>query len=281
MIKKGGGRPPHRSSDRSKGPSRSTRWSQNDGVSYRIPNEGEWFLAGVNGVREALRSPRVKVRHIFVDPRAMEQDMRDLLRQYSGPIEELKGRETPFGMSSQGIAALVAEPLQEEGDTLLERLKEEGKVPLLVALDQVEDPMNLGQILRTCEGAGVDGVILLKHRSIHLNQTVAQVSQGAFAWIPVLEVTNLRNSLEFFKERDLWVVGCEGSEDAEPWSRCELTLPTVLVFGAEGQGMRPLTRKTCDRLGRLPMNGHMESLNVGAAVSAFVYEAVRQRLASK
>lgn len=277
MAGKGGRKPPHSGGKRQpKGPSRSARWSGEG----RKPKEGEWFIAGINGVREALRSPRVQVRHIFVEPRAMPQDMRDLLRNFRGNVEEMKDRDTPYGPTTQGIAALVREPEQEDVEDLLDRLNAEGTPPLLVALDQVEDPMNLGQILRTCEGAGVHGVILLKHRSIHLNQTVAQVSQGAFAWMPVFEVTNLRNSLEDMKERGLWVIGCEAGEDAQPWSKCDLTSPLVLVFGAEGKGMRALTRKTCDVLGCLPMSGHMESLNVGAAVSAFVYETVRQRLAS-
>lgn len=273
MKRKGGGHPSGPGDKRKPKGSRADRWAG----AGRAPAPGEWFIAGINGVREALRSPRVKVRHVYVEPRAMPEDMRTLLRHFTGPIEELKDRETPYGPSAQGIAALVGEPRQEDIEDVLDGLDQAGRVPLLVALDQVEDPMNLGQILRTCEGAGVHGVMLLKHRSIHLNQTVAQVSQGAFAWMPVFEVTNLRQTLDGLKERGLWVVGCEAGDEARPWSACNLTAPTVLVFGAEGKGLRELTRKTCDTLGCLPMSGRMESLNVGAAVSAFVYEAVRQR----
>lgn len=259
------------------GNSRSARWSGDQGQ----PAAGEWFIAGLNGVREALRSPRIKVRRLYLDRRALGSDLAPELANFKGSIDESNHRDTPYGLIQQGVAALVLSPQQPGPEALLDQLERLGRVPLLVALDQVEDPMNLGQILRSCEAVGVDGVILLKHRSIHLNQTVAQVSQGAFAWLPVLEVTNLRNCLDDFKRRGLWIVGCDGSTDAKSWHQCPLGESLVLVFGAEGKGLRLLTRKTCHMLAALPMQGHVGSLNVGAAVSAFLYEAIRQRLLLK
>lgn len=256
----------------SKGESRSARWSGD----YRSPREGEFYIAGQNGVREVLRSPHVKVRRLYLgSPAALEQ--LGLRVDPEVPIEKVKEKDTPYGPLTQGVAALVQEPQWPEPEELLEQIRSQGRVPLLVALDQVEDPMNLGQILRTCEGAGVDGILVLRHRSTHLNQTVAQVSQGAFAWLPVIEVVNLRQTLDLLKHLGLWVVGCEGSPEAQPWHACRLSDPLVLVFGAEGSGLRTLTRKTCDVLASLPMQGHIGSLNVGAAVSAFVYETARQR----
>lgn len=252
---------------------RESRWSQE----RRMPREGEWYISGLNGVREALRSPHVKVRRVYAgSPAALAQ--LELGHDHGLQIEKVTDKDTIYGPLTQGVAVLVSEPNWPDPETLLDQLETAGRRPLLVALDQVEDPMNLGQILRTCEGSGVDGVIVLKHRSTHLNQTVAQVSQGAFAWMPVIEVVNLRQTLDLLKHRGLWVIGCEGSEGAQPWHRCRMTDPLVLVFGAEGSGLRTLTRKTCDVLACLPMQGHMESLNVGAAVSAFVYETARQRL---
>ncbi len=256
----------------SKGESRSARWSGD----YRSPREGEFYIAGLNGVREVLRSPHIKVRRLYLgSPAALEQ--LGLRVDPEVPIEKVREKDTPYGPLTQGVAALVQEPQWPEPEELLDQVRSQGRVPLLVALDQVEDPMNLGQILRTCEGAGVDGILVLRHRSTHLNQTVAQVSQGAFAWLPVIEVVNLRQTLDLLKHLGLWVVGCEGSPEAQPWHACRLSDPLVLVFGAEGSGLRTLTRKTCDVLASLPMQGHIGSLNVGAAVSAFVYETARQR----
>ncbi len=258
-----------------RGDSRAARWSGE----YKTPREGEFYIAGLNGVREVLRSPHIKVRRLYAgSPAALDQ--LGLKGDPGVPIERVTEKDTPYGPLTQGVAAIVQEPQWPEPEELLDQVRGEGRVPLLVALDQIEDPMNLGQILRTCEGAGVDGILVLRHRSTHLNQTVAQVSQGAFAWLPVIEVVNLRQTLDLLKHHGLWIVGCEGSPEAQPWHACRMSDPLVLVFGAEGSGLRTLTRKTCDTLASLPMQGHIGSLNVGAAVSAFVYETARQRATS-
>jgi len=253
--------------------SRSNRWSEG----FRQPRDGELYISGLNGVHECLASPHVTVRKIWLDKRKQPSGWQAVLTPYRDIIVDLEQHDTPYGPATQGVAALVDSPVHTDLYRFVEEMKPRGQQPLLVALDQIEDPMNLGQILRTCEGAGVDGVVLLRHRSVHLNQTVAQISQGAFAWVGVVEVTNLRSSLEDLKQRGYWSIGCEGGKEAVSWCRVDLTGPTVLVFGAEGRGLRALTRKTCDTLASLPMKGHINSLNVGAAVSAFLYEAVRQR----
>jgi len=114
-----------------------------------------------------------------------------------------------------------------------------------------------------------------------VNQTVAQVSQGAFAWVPVLSVTNLRQALECLKSAGIWVFGCRGGEGSAPWHRTDLNLPLALVLGSEGRGLRRLTIDTCDALLGLPMAGHLDSLNVSASAAAFLFEAVRQRQISE
>ncbi len=254
--------------------SRSTRWEG----AFREAREGEVFIAGWNGVAECLRSPSVRVKKLWLSRRGASPERRADLASYRGEILDPDGGITPYGPLSQGVGALVALPEAPDWETFLSRVSQLKKDPLLVALDQVEDPMNLGQILRTCEGAGVDGLLIPRHRAVHLNQTVAQVSQGAFAWLPVIEVVNLRAALEKAKSSGLWVFGLDGGPGSKSWHQCDLRVPMVLVFGAEGRGLRNLTRKICDQLVGLPMRGRIESLNVGAATSAVLYEAVRQRL---
>ncbi len=253
--------------------SRSSRWEHTSPQ----PPAGQWFITGMNGVLECLRSPHVQIKAIWVERSVITPELWKLMAPLNSLIRELKNRDTSYGEAVQGIAALVTQPEAPDVDVLLDGLSESGRSPLLVALDQVEDPMNLGQILRTCDGAGVDALLVLKHRSVHMNRTAAQVSQGAFAWVPVIEVVNLRQALESFKKRGIWVIGCEAGPKSKPWHQCDLTDGVVLIFGAEGKGLRDLTRKTCDHLARLPMNGRLDSLNVSAATAAFLYEAARQR----
>ncbi len=219
----------------------------------------------------------MNIKTIWLDRSGLTPALWTLLSPHRDLIEEIRGEETPYGHAVQGVAVLVTPPVWPQPDTLLDRLAQTGRAPFLVALDQVEDPMNLGQILRTCNGAGVDAVFLLKHRSVHLSQTVAQVSQGAFAWVPVLEVGNLRQWLEKLKERNIWIIGCDSGPDAKAWFAHDFTEAVTLVFGAEGKGLRELTKKTCDHLACLPMSGEITSLNVSAATAAFLYEVVRQR----
>ena len=255
-------------------PSRADRWSGDGAV--RVP-EGRWYISGMNGVLECLESPHVKPETIWVARSGVTPDLWKKLEPNQRILEELRGKETQYGPVVQGIAALVREPNWPDLDEIIDAVVDKGEQPLVVALDQVEDPMNLGQILRTCEGAGVDAVLLPKHRSVHMNQTVAQISQGAFAWVPALEIGNLRNTLESLKERGLWVYGCESGPKAKSWHQCDFSGGMVLVMGAEGKGLRDLTRKTCDQLAELPMKGRINSLNVGAATAAFLYEVARQR----
>jgi len=257
--------------------SRASRWEN----APQSANDGSLYISGINGVRECLSSPSVKLKKIWAHPSKITPELWTLLGPHKPIMEEARGRETPFGPIDQGLAALVSPPQWPDLDRLLDSIFEEGRKPLLVALDQVEDPMNLGQILRTCEGAGVDALLAPRHRSAKMNQTVAQVSQGAFAWVPFLEIGNLRQTLDNLKQRGLWIVGCESGPKSKLWSQHDYTESVCMVLGAEGAGLRDLSRKTCDFLARLPMNGHLDSLNVGAAASALLFEAVRQRTLAK
>lgn len=181
----------------------------------------------------------------------------------------------------QGVAARVA-PLAAAHslDDLLDEAEAEGRGPaLLLVLDGVTDPHNLGACLRTADGAGAHAVIAPKDHAVGLNATVAKVASGAAETVPYLMVTNLARTLAELKERGVRVVGT--SDDA-PQTLHEAVLdgPVALVLGAEGAGMRALTRKSCDELVRIPMAGAVESLNVSVAAAVCLYEAVRQRAGS-
>ena len=151
--------------------------------------------------------------------------------------------------------------------------------PFLVLLDEVEDPQNLGAILRSAAGAGVDGVLLPERRSAGLTDAVETVSAGALERVKVARVPNLVRAMEETKERGVWLVGADGAAPGF-WHEFDYTLPVGVVLGSEGRGLRPLVRRTCDKLLAIPLAGGVDSLNVAAAASVFLFEVVRQRRAA-
>ena len=178
----------------------------------------------------------------------------------------------------QGVAARVEAVAQVHSlDELLEQLEADGiSKPLLLVLDGVTDPHNLGACLRVADGAGAHAVIAPKDHAVGVNATVAKVASGAAETVPYFMVTNLARTLNELKERDIWIIGT--SDDApKTLYEGDLTGPTALVLGAEGDGMRQLTRKTCDELIGIPMMGAVSSLNVSVASGVCLYEALRQR----
>jgi 23S rRNA (guanosine2251-2'-O)-methyltransferase len=177
----------------------------------------------------------------------------------------------------QGVAARVqALPASHSLDDLLDGI--EGP-PLLLVLDGVTDPHNLGACLRVADGAGAHAVIAPKDHAVGINATVAKVASGAAETVPYFMVTNLARTLNELKERNIWIIGTSGDADKNIY-QMDLKGPVALVLGAEGDGMRQLTRKTCDELVSIPMQGAVESLNVSVASGVCLFEAVRQRLAA-
>ncbi len=148
----------------------------------------------------------------------------------------------------------------------------------LLAMDNLEDPQNLGQIIRTAECAGIDGILIPEHGNVQTTSTVLQVSQGAFIHLPLYHCGNLHQQLRNLKSQGFWVVGVENSIQAKYWNELNYKRRLVIVMGSEGKGIRPLIRKTCDDLITIPMQGKINSLNVSAAVSAVVFERHRQML---
>ena len=177
----------------------------------------------------------------------------------------------------QGVVAVLA---PKEFATLDSVLAAAGPAPFLVLLDEVEDPQNLGAILRSAEGAGAHGVILPERRSAGLTETVSEVSAGALEHLRVARVPNLVQTMIHLRESGIWLIGAAGEGDGRFWE-FDYTQPVGIVLGSEGKGIRPLVRKNCDRILSIPMGGKVNSLNVASAASVFFFEVVRQRLAEK
>ncbi len=231
---------------------------------------------------EALRARQRQIQKILIAASAHPARVAELseaARQAGIPIERPDRRaldELTRYANHQGVVALLAVPphaLYIDAEVILSTL---GALPLVVLLDNIEDPHNLGAILRTCEGAGVDGVFIPERRAAGLNETVAKTSAGAVEHVRVARVTNLIPLIAELKERRLWVVGVEGGAETS-YLDFDLSVPLALVFGSEGRGIRRLVREKCDALISIPMRGRLNSLNVSVAAGVVLFEALRQR----
>lgn len=237
-------------------------------------------LFGFHAVGVRLKTAPASVLEIYADPTRRDARMKQFLARAAEAgvrVIEADGvrlAKLAGSHGHQGVAARVSELEQVRSlDDLLDGLKEP---PLLLVLDGVTDPHNLGACLRVADGAGAHAVIAPKDHAAGINATVAKVASGAAETMPYFMVTNLARTLGELKERNIWVTGT--SDDAEKTVYdVDLAVATALVLGAEGPGMRQLTRKTCDQLVRIPMMGAVESLNVSVASGVCLYEARRQR----
>jgi 23S rRNA (guanosine2251-2'-O)-methyltransferase len=240
---------------------------------------------GVHAVEALLRHHPKRVKQLWLAESRSEPRVRALLElagQQRVPVGQKDRRELDEWAEGvhQGVVAEVS-PSQVWGEAMLEELLDrcEGP-PLLLVLDGVTDPHNLGACLRTADAAGALAVIVPKDKSATLNATVRKVACGAAEVIPLVAVTNLARCLEKLRQRGLWTVGTAGEAEQSLYQQ-DLSGPTVLIMGAEGKGMRRLTRDLCDYLVRLPMSGSVSSLNVSVATGICLFEAVRQRSSGK
>jgi 23S rRNA (guanosine2251-2'-O)-methyltransferase len=238
------------------------------------------IVYGIHPVLEALRAGRA--RRLRVGPRhdrRIEQALA-AARERHVPVEHVDAgalERAARGGVHQGIVAEIEPPRASSiGDLLAAAAPEP---PLIVVLDGVEDPHNLGAILRTADAAGVHGVVRQERRAAPLDGAAAKASAGAVAHIRLATVVNIARALEELAEAGVWTVGL-AADAPESYDRADFTLPTALVFGAEGTGLRRLVRDRCDRLVSIPMRGVVESLNVSVAAGVTLFEAVRQRRAA-
>jgi len=176
----------------------------------------------------------------------------------------------------QGVVARVSSAEYVDVADLLAEPMERGQTPFFLVLDQVQDPRNLGAILRTAEAFGVHGVVIPKHHAVGLTDAAARTAMGALERVPVARATNLVAALETIKESGAWVYGAAAHDGIAPWA-ADLRGPVCLVLGSEGEGLRPLVARACDAMLAIPMAGGAESLNVAAAAAVLCYEVARQR----
>jgi 23S rRNA (guanosine2251-2'-O)-methyltransferase len=238
-------------------------------------------LFGFHAVGVRLRTAPKTILELYVDATRKDARMRQFLQkaQEAGlkPIESdgLRLARLAGSAGHQGVVARVeALAMTHSLDDLLDSIAEP---PLLLVLDGVTDPHNLGACLRVADGAGAHAVIAPKDHAVGINATVAKVASGAAETVPYFMVTNLARTLGELKERNIWCLGLS-DEATQTLYQSDLKAATALVMGAEGTGLRQLTRKTCDALVSIPMRGAVESLNVSVASGICLYEAVRQRL---
>jgi len=234
------------------------------------------IIYGINPVLEALRAGRV--RELRVGERA-DGRLKQLLALAGerGVRVRRVAADALERDSRRGVHQGVVAEIEEGADYSIDEIVTGASAaPLIVVLDGIEDPHNLGAILRTADAAGVDGVVVQSRRAASRGGVAAKASAGALAHVRVAEVVNIARAVEELKAAGVWTVGL-ASEAPDPYNAIDLTLPTALVLGAEGAGLRRLVRERCDRLASIPMRGHVGSLNVSVAAGVVLFEAVRQR----
>jgi 23S rRNA (guanosine2251-2'-O)-methyltransferase len=237
-------------------------------------------LFGFHAVGVRLKTATGSVLELYADPSRKDARMRQFLAraQEAGvrviEADSMRLAKLAGSHGHQGVAARV-EPIAQTHslDDLLDGLSQP---PLLLVLDGVTDPHNLGACLRVADGAGAHAVLAPKDHAVGVNATVAKVASGAAETVPYFMVTNLARTLGELKERSIWCIGTADGTERTVY-QADLKAPVALVLGAEGAGLRQLTRKTCDELVGIPMRGAVESLNVSVAAGVCLYEALRQR----
>ena len=262
---------------RDNGQRRADRFAQRD-----VVEEVEGQLEGRNALQEALRSGRT-IDKVFVAMGDTDKHLQRLAAEAKEagavvvPVDRRKLDQMSTTRAHQGIIALAAAHVYYTIDDLLEEAASRGEAPLLVICDELSDPHNLGAIMRSAECAGAHGVIIPKRRSVGLTATVAKASAGAVEYMKVARVTNINSAITELKEKGVWIYGT-AAEGSIPMYKADLTGPTAIVIGNEGDGMSQLVRKNCDVMVHIPMKGRISSLNASAAASILLYEAVRQRI---
>lgn len=244
-------------------------------------NNKTFTCVGINNTISIIRSKRFQIEKVLIIKDSKAGKDRELNKALTSInrclVQKISDKRLLSNFKTQGVSITFS------GDLILDEASnfEKNDDICLLVLDRVEDPQNFGQIIRTAECAGIDGIIYSRHHSVPLNETVLQVSQGAFVNMKFYEVTNIGNELKKLKKNNFWVIGLENSIVARPWYSIDYTGNIAIVLGSEGNGIRKRVLETCDFIATIPMQGVTNSLNVSAATSAIVFEKLRQKLEKK
>ncbi|MGY6276851.1 23S rRNA (guanosine(2251)-2'-O)-methyltransferase RlmB [Methylomonas sp. MgM2] len=239
-------------------------------------------IFGIHAVQAALDYSPQNIRRAWVDNQRQDARLKQLsdelqaLGVHPEKSERKKLDRLADGKNHQGIVVAVELPAMFNEDDLKRAVETLAEPAFYLILDQVQDPHNLGACLRTADAAGAHGIILPKDNSASITPTVCKVASGAAETVPVYQVTNLARVMRWLKERNIWIIGTAGEADRSIYD-LKLDMPLALVMGAEGTGLRQLTRKHCDFLVKIPMSGQVESLNVSVAAGVLMYEVFRQK----
>ena len=239
------------------------------------------IIAGRNPVIEALRAGTIIEKVVIlagVKGEAIEK-IKTMAKRNRIPFVEVgkqKFRSLVSDTTTQGVVAVVGTKEYVEPDTILTIARERNEQSFLLILDEIEDPQNLGALIRTAECTGVHGVIIPKHHAAAVNQTVAKTSAGASEHLAVAKVVNIANMLDELKQKGLWIVGTDPSAE-KLYTEIDYATPLALVIGNEGKGMRHLVKEKCDFLVKIPLYGKVQSLNASVAGALIMYEVVRKR----
>jgi 23S rRNA (guanosine2251-2'-O)-methyltransferase len=242
----------------------------------------EEIVAGRNAVSEALTSRR-PVNKIYIKAGLQGGSLGKIIAEAQKSavlieyVQSEKLDRLAPGIRHQGIVALASPIAFSSLEDVLKRAATRNETPFLLLLDELQDPQNVGALIRSADAAGVHGVLLPKRRSCPLNMVVAKVSAGAVNYVPVVQIGNIVQTLSNLKEQGFWVVGAD-MDGESLYFDADLDRPIVLVIGAEGKGLGRLVKENCDMLVRIPMQGGVNSLNASAAGAVLMYEVVRQRM---
>jgi 23S rRNA (guanosine2251-2'-O)-methyltransferase len=256
--------------------------NKNQNRDSRLPTPDSRLIFGVSPVLEALRAGARRVEKILFAEGAHERrlgELLDLAREKHIPFQKTAradlARLVEAGANHQGVVAFAAAADYADAGELFEEIAAK-RDALAVVLDGVEDPRNLGAILRTAECAGADGVFIPERRAAHLTDTVVKTSAGATEYVKIAKVTNIARLVDEMKERGIWTVGTR-ADARMSYTDWDWTQKSALVLGGEGRGLHRLVAEKCDVLVRIPLKGRIESLNLSVAAGVILYEALRQR----
>ena len=237
-------------------------------------------IEGRNAVMEAFRAGKV-IDKLYIQQGLHDGPIQSILREAKKQdciinfVSSQRLDEISETKKHQGVIANASAYEYADVDDILQKARDKGEDPFIVILDGIEDPHNLGAIIRTANQAGAHGIIIPKHRAVGLTATVARTSAGALNYTPVAKVTNISKTIEDLKKEGLWFVCAD--MDGQPMYKCNLTGPIGLVVGNEGSGVSELVKKNCDFTASIPMKGDIDSLNASVAAGILMYEIVRQR----
>lgn len=254
-------------------------------IEYDYPQEAESanIIIGRNPVMEALKAGR-EMDKILVAKGAEGSIVKIIAMAKDNGVPVIYSEKVGLdrisgGKAHQGVAAYMPAHEYVEVEDILDIAKERGEDPFIIILDNIEDPHNLGAIMRTAETAGAHGIIIPKRRAVGLTETVAKASAGAIEYMPVAKVVNIAQTIDSLKERGIWVAACDMGDSM--YYDANLTGPMALVVGAEGEGISRLVKEKCDYVVSIPMLGHITSLNASNAAAILIYEICKQRILAK